>query len=207
MIKVGITGGIGSGKSTLCRHFRDSGVAHYDSDRRARTLMEGDNELRAKISGLLGEQSYNEYGELNRRYIADTIFDDDAKRLALNAIVHPAVMRDFAAWVDNQSEASAPYVIMESAILFDANLESNVDYTVAVLAPEEMRLTRVVNRDGCTLEQAQARMAAQLTDDELHARANYSVVNIFEEDLEGAAQRLDQIFKGEAFKLQQRTDA
>ncbi|MFI3305739.1 MAG: dephospho-CoA kinase [Rikenellaceae bacterium] len=207
MIKVGITGGIGSGKSTLCRHFRESGVAHYDSDRRARTLMESDIELRTKITELLGEQSYNDYDELNRRYIADTIFGDETKRLALNAIVHPAVMRDFAAWVDNQSEQSTPYVIMESAILFDANLQSNVDYTVAVLAPEEMRLTRVVNRDGCTLEQAQARMAAQLTDDELHSRASYSVVNIFEEDLEGAAQRLDQIFKSEAFKLQQRTNA
>ncbi len=207
MIKVGITGGIGSGKSTLCRHFRDSGVAHYDSDRRARELMNNNRELRTKITELLGEGAYNQYDELNRGYVADHIFGDEQKRLSLNEIVHPAVMRDFEAWVDNQSEESAPYVVMESAILFDAGLESHLDYTVAVLAPEEMRLTRVVNRDGCTLEEAKSRIDAQLNDDELHARATYSVVNIFEEDLEGAAQRLDQIFKGEAFKSQQKSNA
>ncbi len=207
MIKVGITGGIGSGKSTLCRHFRDSGVAHYDSDRRARELMNSDVELRKKITELLGTEAYNDYAELNRGFVASQIFSDESKRSALNSIVHPAVMRDFAAWVDNQSTESTPYIVMESAILFDAGLESHVDFTVAVLAPEEMRLTRVVNRDGCTLDQAKARMEAQMSDDELHKRANYSVVNIFEEDLEGAAQRLDQIFKGEAFKLAQRADA
>lgn len=198
MLKIGITGGIGSGKSTLCRHFRDSGVPHYDSDRRARELMSGSAQLRSKIVELFGAEAYSEEGDLNRALIAREIFGDDTRRLALNAVVHPAVIRDFEEWAERQGDI--PYVVMESAILYDAGLEGCVDLAVAVLAPEEMRLTRVVNRDGCTLEQAQSRIAAQLSDDELHSRADYSVVNIFEEDLEGAAQRLDQIFKSEAIK-------
>ncbi|MFI3258473.1 MAG: dephospho-CoA kinase [Rikenellaceae bacterium] len=200
MIKVGVTGGIGSGKSTLCRHFRDSGVPHYDSDSRARALMNSDESLRERIIEAFGSESYNSYNELNRGFIAAEIFGDEAKLKLMNSIVHPAVMRDFEAWADGQDEATSPYVVLESAILFEAGLESNVDYTVAVLAPEQMRITRVVNRDGSTLDEVKARIAAQLSDDELHTRASYSVVNIFEEDLAGAAQRLDQIFKGIAFK-------
>ncbi len=200
MIKVGITGGIGSGKSTLCRHFRDSGVPHYDSDRRARELMNRDAELRTKIKELFGERAYDEYNEINRGYLAEQIFGDEAKREALNGVVHPAVMSDFETWCEKQEQTSAQYVLMESAILFEAKLESHIDLTVAVLAPAEMRLMRVVNRDGCTAEQAQARMDAQLSDDELHTKANYSVVNLFEEDMADSAQRLDQIFKYEAIK-------
>ncbi len=200
MIKVGITGGIGGGKSTLCRHFRDSGVPHYDSDRRARELMNRDRELREQIVALLGARAYDDYNELNRAYVAEQIFGDETKREALNAVVHPAVMRDFEAWCEVQAEAGATYVLMESAILFDAGLDSNVDITVAVLAPVEMRVMRVVNRDGCSAEQAQARIDAQMSDDELHAKANYSVANLFEEDMADSAQRLDQIFKYEALK-------
>lgn len=204
MIKVGVTGGIGSGKSTLCRHFRDSGVPHYDSDVRARDLMRSNDKLRGAIISLFGEQAYIS-GDVNRPFLASQIFGDESKREALNALVHPVVMEDFVVWAEQQNDV--PYVVMESAILFDAGLESYVDFSVAVLAPVEMRLTRVVNRDGCTLEQAQRRVAAQMGDDELHDRATYSVVNIFEEDLSGAAQRLDQIFKGEAIKRVSHADA
>lgn len=200
MIKVGITGGIGSGKSTLCRYFRDSGVPHYDSDRRARELMNRDRELREQIVVLFGAKAYDDYNELNRAYLAEQIFGDEAKREALNGVVHPAVMRDFEAWCEKQAESDPPYVLMESAILFDAGLESHVDVTVAVLAPVEMRIMRVVNRDGCTAEQAQARVDAQLSDDELHVKADYTVVNLFEDDMPGSAQRLDQILKYEAIK-------
>lgn len=201
VIKIGITGGIGAGKSTLCRHFRDSGVPHYDSDRRAKELMTSNAGLRAKIIELFGADAYGVGGDLNREYLASEVFSDSKKRTALNGVVHPAVMRDFEAWADQQSDV--PYVILESAILFDAELDSYVDSTVAVLSPEPMRLKRVIDRDGCTEDQVKARMAVQMCDDELHSRATYSVVNIFEEDLAGAAQRLDQIFKGEAIKRSQ----
>lgn len=193
MIKVGITGGIGGGKSTLCRHFKESGVAHYDSDRRAKELMCNDTELKTQIERLFGEGAYTSEGELNRQYLASEVFSNEEKREALNSIVHPAVMRDFERWAEEHS--SEPYVVMESAILFEAGLADQLDRTVAVMAPEEMRIMRVVNRDGVTEEQARARIASQLSDEELHSRADYAVVNIFEEDMEGAAQRLDQIFK------------
>ncbi|MFI3247973.1 MAG: dephospho-CoA kinase [Rikenellaceae bacterium] len=198
MIKVGVTGGIGSGKSTLSNHFAKGGIPLYDSDCRAKELMNRDETLKSKIVELFGEEAYFA-GALNRPFLAEQIFKDESKREALNAIVHPAVRLDFLSWVDAQGD-SVPYVILESAILFDADLTNYIDYTVAVLAPEELRITRVVNRDGCTADQAKSRIAVQMDDNELHKRANYSVVNIFEEDLEGAAQRLDQIFKGFAFK-------
>ncbi len=196
MIKIGVTGGIGGGKSTLCQHFKESGVAHYDSDRRARELMSRNEELRSQIKALLGDGAYTAEGELNRGYIASAIFGDEAKRGALNDIVHPAVKRDFEAWAAAREDDI--YVVMESAILFEAGLAEMLDVTVAVLAPEELRIMRVVNRDGSTEEQARARIAAQMSDEELHEMADYSVVNIFEEDMAGAAQRLDQIFKQRA---------
>ncbi len=203
MIKVGVTGGIGSGKSTLCHHFSSSGIPHYDSDSRAKELMNVDDALKKEIVKLLGAEAYSLDSSgvegLNRGYVAERIFADEELREGLNNIVHPAVMRDFDEWVAAQGE-DAPYVIFESAILFDAELERHFDKTVALLAPEELRLTRVVNRDGCTLEQAKDRMAAQLSEEELHKRADYTVVNIFEEDLEGSAKRLDQMFKYEATK-------
>ncbi len=198
MIKVGITGGIGSGKSSLCHHFRKSGVPHYDTDQRAKEMMVIDEALIMGIKGLFGDKAYCENGELDRAYIAQEIFSDDYKRQALNELVHPAVRRDFMAWADNQGDV--PYVIVESALLFNSGFNSLVDKTVAVLAPEELRIMRVVNRDGVTEEQVRSRMATQLSDDVIHKRADYAVVNIFEEDLEGAAQRLDQIFKKFAFE-------
>ncbi len=198
MIKIGVTGGIGSGKSTLCNHFVMSGIPHYDSDCRAKELMNSDEAIKSAIVELFGVEAYVE-GELNRPFLASQIFQDEAKREALNAIVHPAVRLDFLSWVDIQG-GDVPYVVLESAILFNADLANFVDYSVAVLAPEELRITRVVNRDGCTIDQAKSRIAAQMSDEELHTKADYSVVNIIEDDLAGAAQRLDQIFKSFAFK-------
>ncbi|MFR9619691.1 MAG: dephospho-CoA kinase [Rikenellaceae bacterium] len=200
MIKVAITGGIGSGKTTLCQHFAQSGVAIYDSDRRAKELMSSDEKLRQLIIELLGHEAYTPMG-LNREYIAQKIFDNEELRMSLNAIVHPAVLADFERAAAAQGDVA--YVIFESAILFEAQLEQHFDYTVAVLAPQELRLSRVVTRDGCTIQQAQARIDSQLSDDELHARASFTVVNIFEGDLEGAAQRLDQQFKSLARKREE----
>ncbi len=199
MIKVGVTGGIGSGKSRLCHLLSERGVACYDSDRRARELMSSDSALKEAIVDLFGGEAYGSAGELNRAYLGAEVFSDPAKREALNGVVHPAVKRDFVVWCEEQaSRGDAAYVLLESAILFGSGLEEYVDYTVAVLAPEEIRLERVVTRDGSTLEQVKARMAAQMSDDELHQRADYTIVNIFEEDLAGSALRLDQIFCGKA---------
>ena len=190
MMKVGITGGIGSGKSTVCRLFAQKGIAVYDSDAAANRLMQEDGALRRQLAGRFGEGTFRD-GVLDRAYLAGIVFADPQALADLNALVHPVVMRDFDAWAARQEGS---YVILESAILFEAGLEGCVDKTVAVLAPRELRIERTCRRDGCGADQVVRRIAAQLDDDALSARADYVVVNIFEEDLEPAVVKLDRIF-------------
>ena len=190
MMKVGVTGGIGSGKSTVCRLFAQKGIAVYDSDAAAKRLMQEDGALRRQLAGRFGEGTFRD-GQLDRAYLAGIVFADPQARADLNALVHPVVMRDFDAWAARQEGS---YVILESAILFEAGLEGSVDKTVAVLTPRELRIERTCRRDGCGADQVVRRIAAQLDDDALSARADYVVVNIFEEDLEPAVVKLDRIF-------------
>ena len=190
MMKVGITGGIGSGKSTVCRLFAQKGIAVYDSDAAAKRLMQEDGALRRQLAGRFGEGTFRD-GVLDRAYLAGIVFADPQALADLNALVHPVVMRDFDAWAARQEGS---YVILESAILFEAGLEGCVDKTVAVLAPRELRIERTCRRDGCGADQVVRRIAAQLDDDALSARADYVVVNIFEEDLEPAVVKLERIF-------------
>lgn len=194
MMKVGITGGIGSGKSTVCRLFAQRGVAVYDSDAEAKRLMAESPELRAAVSARFGAEAYAG-GALNRPYLAGKVFSDPAALADLNALVHPAVLADFAAWAELQEGS---YVILESAILFDAGLEDSVDRTVAVLAPLELRLERTCRRDKCDPEAVRRRIAAQSDDDVLSEKADYTLVNIFEPDLEPTVAELDRIFTHEA---------
>lgn len=192
MIKVGITGGIGSGKSTVCRLFEQRGVAVYDSDAAAKRLMAG--ELREQIEARFGADVFRG-GELDRGYLAEVVFGDPQALADLNALVHPAVMRDFEAWAGRQQD---DYVILESAILFDAGLEGSVDKTVAILAPDALRVERTCRRDKSDAEQVRRRMAAQIDDDTLSRKADHTIVNIFEEDLEPAVVKLDRLFRHEA---------
>ena len=190
MMKVGVTGGIGSGKSTVCRLFAQKGIAVYDSDAAAKRLMQEDGALRRQLAGRFGEGTFRD-GQLDRAYLAGIVFADPQALADLNALVHPVVMRDFDAWAARQEGS---YVILESAILFEAGLEGSVDKTVAVRAPRELRIERTCRRDGCGADQVVRRIAAQLDDDALSARADYVVVNIFEDDLEPAVVKLDRIF-------------
>ena len=178
MMKVGITGGIGSGKSTVCRLFAQKGIAVYDSDAAAKRLMQEDGALRRQLAGRFGEGTFRD-GVLDRAYLAGIVFADPQALADLNALV---------------ARQEGSYVILESAILFEAGLEGCVDKTVAVLAPRELRIERTCRRDGCGADQVVRRIAAQLDDDALSARADYVVVNIFEEDLEPAVVKLDRIF-------------
>ena len=171
MMKVGITGGIGSGKSTVCRLFAARGVAVYDSDAAAKRLMSGP--LRGAVEARFGAQAYRD-GVLDRRYLAGIVFRDREALQALDAIVHPAVMRDFEAWAEAQQ---GDYVVLESAILFEAGLEKSVDRTVAVLAPEALRIQRTCRRDGTDAESVRRRIAAQMSEEERIARADYVIVS------------------------------
>ena len=191
MLKIGVTGGIGSGKSTVCRLFAARGIAVYDTDAAAKRLMAEDAALRRAIEARFGEESYQE-GALNRPWLARQVFGDEAALQALNRLVHPAVIADFERWATEQQSA---YVVVESAILYEAGLDRAVDKVVAVLAPERLRIERAMQRDGATEVQIRSRMAAQLSDEELHRRADVALVNIFEEDLEAAVQELDSRFR------------
>lgn len=186
MYKVGITGGIGSGKSTVSAILEDMGVALYNSDVRAKELMATDAALREAIIERFGAECYTAEG-LNRGYLASRVFGSAEELAALNAIVHPAVMADFQAWAER---AEGDYVIFESAILFEAGLESSVDSTVVVMAPEELRIERAMARDGVTREQVVARIKNQMSDDERTDRAKYAIVNIDIDDLREDVEQL-----------------
>lgn len=197
MIRVGVTGGIGSGKSTVCRLFARKGAAVYDSDSAAKRLMEADASLRAAIAGRFGAEAYRG-GRLDRAYLAGIVFRDSGALADLNALVHPVVRRDFTEWTARQQ---GDYVVLESAILFDAGLEGWVDRTVAVLAPRELRIERTCRRDGTTPEEVARRIAAQADDETLCRKADYTLVNIREEELESAVAELDRRFRHEARSL------
>lgn len=197
MIRVGVTGGIGSGKSTVCRLFARKGAAVYDSDSAAKRLMEEDASLRAAIAGRFGAEAYRG-GRLDRAYLAGIVFRDSGALADLNALVHPVVRRDFTEWTARQQ---GDYVVLESAILFDAGLEGWVDRTVAVLAPRELRIERTCRRDGATPEEVARRIAAQADDETLCRKADYTLVNIREEELEPAVAELDRRFRHEARSL------
>lgn len=190
MFKVGITGGIGSGKSKVAELLSNRGVAVYDSDSRAKALMADDEALRAALIEAFGAECYTDEG-LNRAWLAERVFNNEEELHRLNSIVHPAVMRDFAAWAET---AEGDYVVMESAILLEAGLESHVDVVVAVMAPKELRLQRAMQRDGATEAQIEERMRNQMSDDERTERAKYAIVNIdldeLEEDVEQLHRRL-----------------
>lgn len=170
MIKVGVTGGIGSGKSTVCKLFAELGMPVYTSDVRARELMTRDEGIRRKIVGLLGEGAYR--GDvLDNGYIAARVFADKMLLASLNAIVHPVTALDFEAWT--LSFADRPYVVLESAILFESGFDRFVDRVIAVSAPEAVRIERVLKRggSGVSREDVMRRMVNQLADEDREARA------------------------------------
>lgn len=195
MIRVGITGGIGSGKSTVCELFEELGAPVYYSDGRARELMNSREEIRCAIVELLGDGAYR--GDtLNNGYVAGRVFTDKGLLASLNAIVHPAVARDFEAWA--LSFVRLPYLILESAILFESGFDKLVDRIVTVSAPEALRIERVVVRAGgaTSREDATRRMANQMTDAEREARADRRIENSgSREELAAQVQLLDKEFK------------
>lgn len=198
MYKIGVTGGIGSGKSTVCELLRDRGVAVYDSDSRAKQLMAESDALREQLIAAFGAECYNAEG-LDRAFLASKVFGNEEALQQLNSIVHPAVRADFQAWAELQQ---SPYVVLESAILFEAGFETEVDATLAVMAPMPMRLERTMARDGVDKESVMRRMEHQLSDDELHRRASRTIVNINREYLEGDIEQLHKIFVYESQRKQ-----
>jgi dephospho-CoA kinase len=173
MLKIGLTGGIGSGKTTVAQIFTVLSVPVYYADQAARDLMNNNDELKEQIIGAFGYQSYKE-GKLDRAYIANIVFGDEKKLDLLNSIVHPATIQDGAEWMKNQK---TPYAIKEAAIIFEAGLEKNFDYIIGVTAPEALRLQRVIERDHTSSEKVLERMGQQMDEKEKMERCDFVIVN------------------------------
>jgi dephospho-CoA kinase len=161
-IKVGITGGIGSGKTTVCRIFETLGIPIYYADDRAKALMVEDENLIKGIKNLFGEAAYFEDGSLNRKHISDIAFSNPLKLKELNALTHPAVHADGERW--HAAQIGAPYTLKEAALHFETGGFRLMDKMICVVAPQELRIERVIARGGLTRTEIEARMAKQLPD-------------------------------------------
>lgn len=175
MLRVGITGGIGSGKSTACRCFEELGIPVYYADERARWLMENHAPLMEKIKESFGQDVYFQDGKLNRPLLADQVFGHAAKLQILNSLVHPAVQQDRNAFIQRHPEA--PYTVSEAALLIEGGSYKEMDRLILVYAPEEERIQRVMQRDHTTAEKVRARMQHQLPDEEKIPHCHYIINN------------------------------
>ncbi len=176
-LRVGITGGIGSGKTTLCRLFAVLGIPIYDADYWAKWLIEHDVRVRQEVVGLLGSEAYQPDGTYNRLYVARRVFADAALLAALNAIVHPAVERHSFAWHEQQAKTGCPYTLKEAALLVESGSYRFLDALIVVTAPEAIRLRRVMERDGLSEEAVRARLQRQAPEADKVALADFVIVN------------------------------
>lgn len=175
---VGLTGGIGSGKSRIAGRFAELGVPCYIADDRAKELMNSSTSLRNAILENFGPQSYAD-DKLNREFISNLVFKDMDRLVLLNALVHPAVAQDFSKWI---SEQNSSYVIKEAAILFESGGAGQCDEVILVTAPMETRIERVLARDHSTVDAIKSRMSKQWADEKKIPLADYHIENIKWED-------------------------
>ena len=185
---IGLTGGIGSGKSTIAKMFSDLGVPVYIADEEARALTNRSKIIRRKVVQLLGPESFSDEG-INREYVAKQVFSNTELLESLNAIIHPKVQQHFKRWLKKQS---GHYCIKEAAILFENGGYKKCDKTILVTAPQEERIRRVVERDGSKKDDVLARIANQWTDDEKRKLADYEIENIV---LKDSLKRVSQLHK------------
>ena len=177
MITLGVTGGIGTGKTTVCRLLEGHGARVFYADREARRLSDTDAAVRAETTALLGEGAYPGDGPMDRRFVAARVFGDAAKLAALNAIVHPRVFRAFEKARDAARAAGVWLFVKEAALIFETGGEKWLDAVAAVEAPLETRIARVVARDGTTPPAVRARIAHQMAPADLRRRAQFVLVN------------------------------
>ncbi len=174
MIIIGLTGGIGSGKTTVATYFLELEIPIYFADTEAKKLMSTSSRIKKKIINTFGDEAYNG-NTLNRAYLASIIFNNKHKLQEMNAIIHPEVAKHFSAWAKKQK---APYVIQENAILFESNAVAKFDYIITVTAPIEIRIQRVIERDSTTKEAVLSRINNQWDDKKKVALSNFVINNI-----------------------------
>ncbi len=179
MIKVGLTGGIGTGKSTVAEIFKLLGVPVYNADYRARLLTNTHTEIISSVKALFGNDIYTENG-LDRKKVASLVFKDKPLLAQLNNIIHPAVANDFEQWLEKNM--NSPYIIKEAAILFESGGNKQVDKVICVAAPEELRIKRVMKRDGVSKEEVQSRINNQMKEEDKQKMADF-LIHCNDEDL------------------------
>ena len=190
MIKVGLTGGIGSGKTTIARIFMQLGVPIYFSDTRAKYLMQNNKFLQESLISLFGSKVFTN-GLLNRSYISSIVFSNPEELVKLNTLVHPFVEKDFQYWLASKN---TKYVLKEAAILFEAGADKFLDHVILVESPEDLKISRVILRDGITREEVLMRMGKQWSDDKKRTNADYIIFNNEKCSLINQILRLDSIF-------------
>lgn len=175
--RVGITGGIGSGKSTVCRIFETLGIPVFYADTWAKHLLNVDPDVRAGVTAIFGPEAYTPAGEYDRPAVAKIAFGQPEKLAALNALVHPAVEAESRAWHQRQAELGVPYTLKEAALMVESGGHLHLDVLIVVTAPEPLRIQRVVQRDGLTEEQVRARIRSQLPEAEKVRLADFLIQN------------------------------
>jgi dephospho-CoA kinase len=173
VLRVGLTGGIGSGKSVVAKVFETLGIPVYYADDAAKRLMNTNPELKAAIIKNFGEGSYTN-GELNRKYMASIVFNDKEKLYLLNSLTHPATIRDAGEWIKRQT---SPYIIKEAALLFESGADKILDHVIGVFAPLPLRIKRVMNRDVVTEEEIMKRINRQMDEEEKMKRCDFVITN------------------------------
>jgi len=176
MLKIGITGGIGSGKTTVCRIFESLGIPIFYADIVAKQIMVTDPVLVAGVKAAFGNESYDVTGKLNNKYIAQIVFNDQQELDKLNALVHPATFRAFEGWM-NTVPAGTPYILKEAALLFESGSYRMCDKSVLVTATVDVRIARVMERDQVSREQVESRINKQLSDEIKKGMADYFIEN------------------------------
>lgn len=179
MLKVGITGGIGSGKTTVCEIFSSFGIPVFNADAETKQLYTNSTELRHQLVATFGEDVFLNSGAINKAFLSEKLRFDEGRK-ALNATVHPFVFEQFKQWSEEQN---SPYVIKEAAILFESGADKTVNKSILVTAPMDIRIDRVKSRDGRTSEEIQSIIASQWTDSHLRDLVDFVVVNDGEHSL------------------------
>lgn len=174
MLKIGITGGIGSGKSTVCRIFGILGIPVFNADEESKFLLENDPEIVSSIKSFFGSAVYHEH-HINRKALASIVFNNPEKLAVLNSVMHPAVFKKLDAWLDSQ--AGHAYVLKEAALIFETRTDSALDGVILVSAPETLRIKRVMQRDGSSESEIRKRMNNQMPEAEKLKRATYFITN------------------------------
>jgi dephospho-CoA kinase len=173
MLKIGLTGGIGSGKSTVARIFEVLGIPVYYADEAAKKLMLENEELRSSIINAFGKGAYNN-GNLNREYLAQQVFNNEEKLNLLNSLVHPVTIKDATGWMQIQK---ASYTIKEAALIFESGSNKGLDYVIGIRSPEPLRIQRTMDRDNISADEVKARISKQMDEEEKLRLCDYVIVN------------------------------